>query len=424
MRMAFTSIVAGALLGAALATAATAPSDAKASLTVLRQEHRGKAGVYMRLSAEQAAAVEAPPKRAQNPSRKQHQQGVGRPRRKDKADPELLHTHPLLDAVILTLPWQQVEPQRGQFAFQSLVDEVDQWGKGGKGVILGLALYGQNPEDKVTPSWVYEQPGVRMIGFHGGGVAKGQPVRVPAVWDPSFVDQFLTPLITAMARAVDGNPHVWYIKPGFGHIGNMTAQPSKEGGPAFLQAGFTPEKWKAYCRRSLRVYQAQFTKTPRLCISPATLIREHKQHFVAAEVTDLMSEFGREGVALIHYDLEGDRSKIAHALGDLSGVAAAARQGMTRIGIGDDWPLWVPESRRSQGPTRGHDDAYFSRVLTYAFGGVDGLPELPITILNCQVPEILASHPEGRDYRPEVAAALKKARDHALRNDRVIFGGS
>ena len=35
--------------------------------------------------------------------------------------------------------------------------------------------------------------------------------------------------------------------PGFGHIGNVTCQPSAGGSVACLEAGWTPEAWTAYC---------------------------------------------------------------------------------------------------------------------------------------------------------------------------------
>jgi len=65
---------------------------------------------------------------------------------------------------------------------------------------------------------------------------------------------------------------------------------------------------------------------------------------------------------------------------------------------------------------------YLRKSLDYAFGGIDGIPAIPTTILFCQKPEILASNPNNRNYRPEVAEALKKARERLKKNDLLIFG--
>lgn len=393
---------------------ALAPSGGSAPAPDLKSLHRGKAGIYARINAKEAFAdlrvAEAQPARA------------GRVRPVRPHGVELLHTHPLLDAVVLSVAWSHLEPAPGRFATDDLIREVEAWGRAGKGVVVCPVLYGQNPDDSLTPSWVYQQPGVRGVTFHGGGTAKGQLVRIPAVWDPGFADRFVEPLAGALAGALAGNRHVWYVRPGFGHIGNLTAQPSKEGAPVLLRAGFTPEKWEAYCRRSMAIYRRHFPDTPMLVMASALLVRDRRRDNYRHDLADLVAEFGRDGAAVVHFDLEGERSRVAGAAADLAAVAPLAERGLTRLGLGDDWPLWVPAARRDQEPTRGHDDAYLRRVLDLAFGGVDGVPRLPTTILYCQLPEIQASHPSHRDYHAPVAEALRKARERLLANDRRFFG--
>src|SRR5262249_2617495 len=146
-------------------------------------------------------------------------------------------------------------------------------------------------------------PGVRAIVFEGRGASTGGRVRTPAVWDEGFVEAYMEPLIRVLAKTFDGNPRVWYIKPGFGHIGNMAAQPSKDGGRAYLQAGFTPEKWCAYCRRAMVVYRNYFTKTPLLNVSTSKLLRDRKQQNYQEDVAALLQEFGNQGAAAVHLDL-------------------------------------------------------------------------------------------------------------------------
>ncbi len=364
------------------------------TVSSLKRLHAGKAGVYVRLGG------------------------------RDKKMLDLIGGHPLVDAVIGGSAWRVVEPQRGNYSFTSLVEEIEQWGKKGKGVALNVVLYGQAVDDALTPPWLYEQTSVRAISFSGGGQAKGRTIRVPAVWDEGFLEKYVEPMVEALARALDGNPAVWYVIPAFGHIGAMTAQPSKEGAQAFLKAGWTVEKWNSYCRRTVNVYQRHFKKTPLFLKFERMFIRDRKHRYYEKEAAELAKEFGKKGVALIHLGLEADKESMMEAYRNLTEVIPVAHKGITRIGRGDDWPLWVPESRRQHKPTQGHDDKYFQKSLENAFGGLEGVPQVPTTILFCQEPEILASHPASSEYRPAVGEILKNARTRLKKVDQGIFGGN
>src|SRR3990172_3626624 len=196
----------------------------------LKTFQQGKSGIYVRLG-------------------KQGEEKEREGRRQRNKMQDLIQSHPLVDAVVISTSWRDAELTRGSYSFDSLQSEVNRWGKAGKGVVIGLLLYGQTVDDAKTPPWIYAQPNIREISFSGGGTAKGRQIRVPAVWDKGFVEKYVEPMVAAFAKALDGNPHVWYIMVGLSHIGNMTAQPSEDGSRAFLEAGFTPEKWSDYCRR-------------------------------------------------------------------------------------------------------------------------------------------------------------------------------
>ena len=151
------------------------------TLANLKALHRGKSGIYVRLNR--------------------------RMRKRDKVV-ELIQTNPLVDAVIISVSWREVEPQPGVYSFDSLLNEVNQWGKSGKGVVINLLLYGQGVDDAQTPPWIYNQPGVRAIYFKGGGTAKGARIRVPEVWDEGFIERHLEPMIKTFAKTFNGNPYV------------------------------------------------------------------------------------------------------------------------------------------------------------------------------------------------------------------------
>jgi hypothetical protein len=354
----------------------------------LRQLHRHRAGIYYRLSErEQGANVD----------------------------------HPLVDAVVTGVRWREVEPKPGEFDFRKVRSVLEQWGKAGKGVVPNLILYGQGLDDMQTPPWVYDA-GVEAIAFAGGGRAKGQAIRIPKVWDDAFVTKRLEPLEAALAPEFDGDSRIRYVMAGFGHNGNLVAQPSKDGAPAMQKAGWTPEKWGRYCTAAAAVYRKHFQKTPLVAKAVPKLLRTRAADHYVKEENRILADIGRSGVALIALGMENDLAQIREIHARLAPVADLARRGATRLGMGDDWPLWVPEARRDKAPTRGRDETVLRAMLTKALAGGEGLAAPPITMLFVQEPEITASHPKGGAYRPAVHDALKEARDRMKRTDAEIYG--
>jgi hypothetical protein len=369
---------------------------------------RGRAGIYVQL------ARLSPPKATRN----------------------LVASNAFVSTVMLPLWWSVVEPSRGEFSTDAFRTEIDYWKRKGKRVVLQVTLYGQEPGDAQTPRWLYAQPDVQAISFAGGGSARGARIRVPAVWKGGFVDKYTEPLVKALADATDGDPTLAYIQIGLGHVGGTTAQPSKNGGIAFLGAGWTPAAWQDYCLRTADVYHAHFKRTPLLAIAEGLLVRDRANHGYEREVGLLVGALGHKGVSIIHSDIVDQIDKprgtqeiarlIRDHLGSLLELAAA---GKIRIGLGDDWPLWVPESRRQKGPTSGRDDSFLERALDAGFGGKNGIPETGMTIYYSQLPPALASNPSSTPdhakenyYRPAVAKITSRTRDRLMENDRRIFG--
>jgi len=371
--------------GAEPATVPTAVPTA-----TLQTMHRDKAGLYVRLG--------------------------------DQGNMDLHKTHPLLDAVVLGRAWGEVETRQGSYAFDSLLAEVESWGAGKKGVVLNLLLYGQHPQGLQTPDWIYRQPGARAIPFSGGGQAKGERIQIPAVWEKGFAEKYLEPLIAAYARVFDGHPSVWHIMPGFGHIGNMNCQPSADGSRACLEAGWTPEQWMDYCRNVASIYQKRFKKTPLLLKAAGQFLRNRERDNYEAEASLLLSEMARRGIATIKFGMSADPKKMLEIHAAISDVIPFVERGTTRLGLGDDWPLWVPEHRREEGPNRGFGDDNLRKLLDNGFGGIHDVPKIPLTILFCQEPEILASHPRSKDHQPHVAELLKKARERLKAVELEISG--
>ncbi|MBX9686589.1 MAG: hypothetical protein K2X27_07795, partial [Candidatus Obscuribacterales bacterium] len=196
------------------------------------QSHRGKAGVYLRIAE------------------------------KEENDPELrriILSNPLIDCIVLGANWGEIEREEGHFDFSKIKKLVADWSASGKHVLIKVVCYGQMEDDRFTPSWIYKKKDIRKISFSGGGAAMGASVQIPLVWDKSF-NKYLSPFLREFAKTFDGDPRVWYIHPAFGHIGHLTAQPSKGGAAPLLAAGWTVRRWQEYCLSTSALYRSLFKK--------------------------------------------------------------------------------------------------------------------------------------------------------------------
>ncbi len=409
--------VAGSLLCLALAPTRSVAQEAKEEAApvaedqaAVRARNRGKAGIYVQL----------PRLTPSNGTRK------------------LVASNPLVFAVMLPLWWRDIEPSPREFDFETLKTEIAYWKSRGKKVVLQVTPYGQEPDEVQTPPWLYRRPDVEAISFVGGGDARGARIRVPAVWKTGFVDACMEPMVKALASAVDGDSTIAYIQIGLGHLGNITAQPSKDGSKAFLAAGWTPQTWESYCLHVADLYNTHFKRTPLLAVAEGLLIRNPPTNPATRgyqmEVGRLVGALTRKGVSIIHSDIVDlgaeHLPEIARLIKDhLGGIHFLVANGTVRIGLGDDWPLWVPETRRGPGPTFHHDDSFLQKAIDHAFGGIDGIPHTGMTIYYAQIPEIMASNPlstkgnaRNNFYRPAVQEILERTRDRLLRNDAQVFG--
>jgi hypothetical protein len=243
------------------------------------------------------------------------------------------------------------------------------------------------------------------------------------VWDKAYYPEY-GKLIRALGKKYNGRPEIWYVVPGCGHIGNLTAQPSKNGGPAFLAEGWTPEIWMHHCLAVTELFQQAFPDTPLIVKSEQILIRDKTRNNYSDGLNAILLEMAKRHVSIIGCGLEPD-IEIIHKTGAVSSISRLAQYALTggiRLGMGDDWPLWIPEERRKRsGPfISGRDDAGLARELQYAFGDGEGLEKTHISVMFVLHPEIGASHPDSEDGQNKtVYELLKNARDRLKREDPI-----
>lgn len=384
----------------ALAAQAPKASEAlEATSAEAQARQAGKAGFYLRL-----------------------------PKQQREKDPEFYLSHPLVDAVVVTFGWSDIEPRPGEFNFTEIDKFIALSKKHQKGLVLGFSTYGQQPDINLqpAPTWLYDK-GVEKITFHGGGQAKGKDVVIPKVWDDAYWTWY-EKFVRKLGERYRDEKAIWYVMPAFGHIGNLNAQPSKGGGPALLKAGWTAEKWEAFCLKVAALYQKEFPATPLIGIAANELLKDKgagaslEDRYHRSELMDILTRLAGRGVSIIRLGLEADENKLKKSklLEQNRPLVPLAEKGLIRLGFGDDWPLWVPANRRNGKFLADRDEKGLRRILDNAFGGVHGLPETRVSILYVLHPEIEASHPRSPDgQNKDVYELLKVARERLIRDDPV-----
>ncbi|MEK7505247.1 MAG: beta-galactosidase, partial [Patescibacteria group bacterium] len=327
----------------------------------------------------------------------------------------LLAPHPLLDGIIYQVGWREIEPNKGEFDFSSLHQQIATWQPTGKKLVFNIIPYGQTPDDAHTPPWLYSQPGVRQIWFNGGGQADGAMIRTPAVWDPVFLQTYLEPMIAKLADEFDGHPAVNYIMVNFGHLGNLTAQPSAEGAEAYLAAGWTPELWAQYASQLTTTYQRYFKDTPLAIKATDILLRrpDPVNPNYQLEAVGIFNNLVSLGVAGWHFGLTSNDDQMSGLFSGLAPLLEPVNNGETRFGWGDDWPLYRPN--------QGQGEDFVVAALENAFG-VAGTASISPTMFFLQMPDLLASASGHPSYSQAVFSALSSARNQAFANSQAFFG--
>lgn len=285
------------------------------------------------------------------------------------------NTHPLLDGAIIRPKWSQLEPTNRQFDWSVIEQQLADWTAGGKTVLLKPGPYSQTPlegdpngDNDETPKWVYDA-GVPRLSFAGGGVAAGDTVSVPKVWDPAFYDLY-EGYLRALSKQFGKDPRVagWVI--GVGHNGNLVAQPSESGAVAFLDAGWTPEAWEAHVKRILKMAVKFFKTKPIYLQFTPVLLRDYAVSDNLTTAQNIAAFAAVRSVSIIFSGLDEDvttfnETGYPQIVAYLATVNTGA--GFT-IGFTDDWPLWVPEERSTDcpSPTCGRDVIGFATALQEA----------------------------------------------------------
>src|SRR5690348_15267441 len=205
-------------------------------------------------------------------------------------NPSTFASSPYVAGIHLGYYWSQLEPQKGQYNWSVIDQQMAPWIKYNKKVILRVSTSGWTRwappySQSGTPQWVYDL-GVRLVKENDGSI-------LPEYWNPIFLQNFAD-FVHAFALRYDGNPNIAYIDIGLG-VGGEAKVDSHNGNPNQLSLwkniGYTNAQWWYAIQNLIQAYSASFTKTP-LAVMPDKVFIEKTKGYTAALLLDYAIQHG------------------------------------------------------------------------------------------------------------------------------------
>ena len=201
-----------------------------------------------------------------------------------------LASNPSIAGTHLGYYWSQLEPQKGQYNWNVIDQQMAPWVSYGKKVILRVSTSGWTRwappySQSGTPQWVYDL-GVRSVKEIDGSI-------LPEYWNPIFLQNFAD-FVHAFAQRYDGNPNVAYIDIGLG-VGGEAKVDSHNSNPDQLNLwkhiGYTNANWWYAVQSIMQAYTSSFTHTP-LAVMPDKVFMEKSDQYNAAMLLDYAVQHG------------------------------------------------------------------------------------------------------------------------------------
>jgi hypothetical protein len=152
--------------------------------------------------------------------------------------------------------WAEIEPEEGNFHWESIDSVIKPWAQRDKKIILSLRTVlkrGANPTQKsATPTWVYDT-GADKIEFDG--------TNYPVYWDSVFLEKY-EQFISAVADRYDGNPHIAFVEIGIGLFGTTKIIPNAMLRREYESHGYSKELWAQTIITIIDIYRKYFVRKP------------------------------------------------------------------------------------------------------------------------------------------------------------------
>lgn len=323
--------------------------------------------------------------------------------------------HPELSGVIVAMPWSVVEPQRGVFDFCRLEEHIRLWDQAGKKVIIRNLVSGESelPNDvsgTAWPNWMCCAKGqtdgcIPCLSFCDNALSTS-PTYFPVTWSsPDFLEIY-GEYVQALANEYDGDSRVDYVWIGVGHLGFLTASPSRGGDCAIRDAGWTPEIWEAYIKNVIDIYSTQFESTPLLLAVTPLWARSFSGD------TDPV-EFEAAVVRVVDYAVDRGASILLNGLNEcnalyestpftevLAHLAQRSLPADFTLIMGDDFPLYSEDRP---------EEAFRCLLQTARLDWHNAFEGVAPLAAKLQRNEVRASNPvDPTDFVPSVGAILNQ----------------
>ena len=249
--------------------------------------------------------------------------------------PDLFSNHKLLNGVIFAVPWSQIEPERNKFDFSLIDKKIDLWNKAGKKVVLKIVPYYDTRGNDATPHWIYEN--VPSIKFSS---TKNDNFVIPKVWDAEFIKEYKN-FIIALAQHYNNNNKVDFIQIGIGHLGFLTAQPSKQGSEAFLGSGWSTLIWEKYAKDVIDIYSENFNSKKLILTVTPLFLRNYLLKDNLETAFHILDYAVERKFNVLFKGVDPDTTSFQDMvfLDVVKHLASLNLEGIS-LGFGDDWPLY------------------------------------------------------------------------------------
>ncbi len=182
--------------------------------------------------------------------------------------------NPYIQGTYLGYYWSQLEPQKNQYNWGLIDQDMQPWTAHGKKIILRVSLAGwtrwEPSAGHGTPQWVYDA-GVASVTENDGSV-------IPQYWNPIFL-QNLQDFIHALGMRYDRNPNIAFVEVGVG-VGGETKVDTHNENLDRLQlwqnVGYTDEIWWNTIQQIIGMYEMSFHTTPLAVLPDGTFIGKTK----------------------------------------------------------------------------------------------------------------------------------------------------
>jgi len=284
--------------------------------------------------------------------------------------------YPYLAGAYLGESILEMEPEEDEFYFAELDNLIEIWQEKGKKIIVGFPI---NPGGPITflPDWLLEKIDYIEV------VKQGVITKHAILWDPIFLQEY-EEFVSKIAERYDGNEGIEFIIIGTGvymttAVNFRRALIDPEICQKYEEFGYSDQLWYETILRIVEINKRYFKKTPLalglnhfyIGLSPEEVCLPNKNP--EYNYLRLAREVADQGVYVFIHHLSGDERWLANEE-ELEMLSEVSKR--TKVVLGLDNPTTI---KHECGSYRFGEP---EKIIDYAFGGVDGIPEIDTSYIS------------------------------------------